>query len=217
MEKSALHRKAYESMILKLLDLFPYELISDFLLTSKEDENTFSSKFGMMHKDLIGKVILLEFDPRRRYEKLISGFAKECTAHSEECIVFTRYGSKVYREILPLGIKIVKLTYVRRTGEDYALITDRVQILDVMNRLSGPLTSIIFDNLSDLIVSMGEREAYMFAVQALEILSKGHAPSLFLINGEAHDKKIIKAFEGAFNMVISNLRGKVERIGLFLL
>lgn len=194
-------KKVNEAIAIKLLSRFPYGLIAP--LFRVREEVPFSSELSVKHEDLIGKAILIEFDPRRRYEKLVSGFVKECIAHGEGCVVFTRLGSRVHREVSPIGARVVKLAYVRPSGGEYALMTDRIKTLDMMNRVFEPLTSIVFDNLTDMILSMGEKEAYTFVIQALEILNKGLAPSLFLINERAHEERTVKAFEALFPTVVS--------------
>ena len=204
------HKKAFEAVALKLLSKVPYELAMPFLKV--REESPFSSKFGIEHKELIGKAVILEFEPRRRYENLVSDFVRECFAHGEGCVVFTRHGSRVHRKVSDLGARVVKLAYVKPSSGEYAPLTDGVKTLDVMNRLAGPLTAVVFDNLTDLIVSLGEEETYTFAIQALEILGRGFAPSLFLINGRAHEERTVKAFEALFPLIVSFVGERAELV-----
>jgi len=156
----------------------------------------FSKQIGIDHKRLLGKKILLEFDPRTDYEMLVRDFAFECTFHRERVIVITQKGSAVDQVL---------------RGEDKVKLFDlnpAIRFSPILKENSqGPLT-IILDSLTDLALSeRTEEEAYMntykFAQNSLQVLAEPRITALFLLNPSAHDPRDVASLRGLFSNQLS--------------
>lgn len=64
-------------------------------------------------------------------------------------------------------------------------------------------TSIVFDSLSALMLSVGFEKAYMFTRYALEMLASERATALFLLNPSAHDPKVASVLRGLFSTQVT--------------
>ena len=62
-----------------------------------EDTGLFSKSIGLDHERLLGRRILLEFDPVSDYEKVVDRLAKEIMANVEPFFVFTSNTSPIYK------------------------------------------------------------------------------------------------------------------------
>ncbi|HXY83141.1 MAG TPA: response regulator [Candidatus Saccharimonadales bacterium] len=152
----------------------------------------FSKQLGIEHSKLVGKKILLEFDPTTDYERLVRDFVSECTFLEEGVIIVTRKGSRV-RQALE-GDEGAKFTELERASE----------LLPVLKSNSeGPLTFVI-DSLSDLVLNRDSNGTLPISVQtfiqtALETLDEPRITAVFLINPTAHDPKEVATVQGAFS------------------
>ena len=156
----------------------------------------FSKQLGIEHSKLVGKKILLEFDPTTDYERLVRDFVSECTFLKEGVIIVTRKGSRL-RQALE-GDEGTKFTELERASE----------LLPVLKSNSeGPLTFVI-DSLTDLALNRDSNgtpptNVQMFIQTALEALDEARITAVFLINPSAHDPKEIATVQGAFSHQLS--------------
>jgi len=152
----------------------------------------FSKQLGVEHSKLVGKKILLEFDPTIDYERLVRDFVSECTFLEEGVTIVTRKGSRL-RQALE-GDEGAKFAELERASE----------LLPVLKRNSeGPLT-IIIDSLTDLVLNKGSNgspasSVHPFIQTALETLDEPRITAVFLINPSAHDPKEVAIVQGAFS------------------
>ncbi len=137
----------------------------------------FSKQLGIEHRKLQGKKLLLEFDPSAPYERLIRGFVLECVAHNETVTVLTRRGSTV-RQALE-GEKGVELVDV----------TPDLMLSPILEKHSGQPLGLIYDSLTELVLSTSPQIAYKFASSTIERLSDLRVTAIFLLNSAAHDLK----------------------------
>jgi purine-nucleoside phosphorylase len=61
------------------------------------------------------------------------------------------------------------------------------------------IVNVVFDNLSDLVLSIGFDKTYRFVKYALEILTSPKTTVLFLLNQSAHDPQITSNLRGLFS------------------
>ena len=152
----------------------------------------FSKQLGIEHSKLVGKKILLEFDPTTDYERLVRDFVSECTLLEEAVVVATRKGSRV-RQALEGDIG-VKFTELERSSE-------RLPVLK--SNSEGPLT-LVLDSLTELALNRDSNGApstdvHTFVRTALETLDDARITAVFLINPSAHDPKEVATVQGAFS------------------
>jgi len=156
----------------------------------------FSGQFGIDHGTLIGRKILLEFDPSMPYQTVVKDFALECTSNKEAVIILTPAGSVVEQAVSgDEDVKIINLTHdlmVSSILEDYQ---------------ERPL-NMVYDSLTDLALSADPRTAYRFTLNALRQLSDPKVTVVFLLNPSAHEPKDVNSIRGLFsNQVVYGKEG----------
>jgi len=176
-----------------------------------KDKQVFSKTFGLTHRQLVGKNILLEFDPSSDYERVVEDFVDEALANDESVAVFTSKGSAIHSTLSNRGnVKFLILTQRVSTphanaSENEILLpaNDSPLLLDALNRAlkAHPEmnSNIAFDNLSSLILLNGFEKTYGFLRYALELLALENATSLFLLDPRAHDVEVASAFRSLFS------------------
>jgi hypothetical protein len=186
---------------------------------SFDQMSAFSGSLGLTHEDLAGKNMLLEFKPLERYEDFVKDFAVEALANGEKCLVFTPRGSMVHAAaskldrvyLFYLSPSVSRVTSISE-HEAFMPLYDTTQLLNTLDTKVRGLrrTSIVLDNLSDLILSLGFDRTYKFLRHATEIITSNHATALFLLNQEAHEKTVRGALEGLFTTIMIVETGSVK-------
>lgn len=163
----------------------------------------FSRQLGIEHNKLGGKKILLEFEPRTDYERLVRDFALECAFLGESVIIMTKKGSSIHQAVDgDQGIKFIDL---ERAPE----------LLPVLKENSdGPL-SMVIDSLTDLALSgyfdgSGYNGMYKFVQSTIETIDEPSITALFLLNPSAHDPKDIASVRGVFSNQLVYGKGGVN-------
>jgi DNA-binding Lrp family transcriptional regulator/KaiC/GvpD/RAD55 family RecA-like ATPase len=174
-----------------------------------EQATIFAGSIGLDHEQLVGRKILLEFDPTSEYEIIVVDFAKESMANVEPVYVFTYATSTLYKRLAKLQvIKLFSMSTSTSTlqsiSENEVLIpannTDLIlnSIDEVVKTHSKANISIVFDGLSDFLSSLGPERTFTFLRHVLQTLSSGKTTSLFLLNSSAHDPKIVSRLRSLF-------------------
>jgi len=156
----------------------------------------FSKQLGLDHSQLRGKKILLEFDSSAPYERLIKDFGLECTSENETVIVLTRRGSIIQKVFE--GEESVKLVN----------LAPQTMLTPILNEHPKSPLSLVYDNLTDLVLSVGPQAAYKFVQNMLELLSEPRITAIFLLNTAAHEPKDANSLRGLFgNQVVYGKQG----------
>ena len=183
-----------------------------------ESTDIFSRTVGLSHDEVAGQKILLEYDPLSGYEKILRTLATEAASNFERVILFTRKDSPIYSAMEDeLGLKMFVLTsrvsYPKVESENVVLIPafDSSLILDSMNKTieayaATPFT-IIFDNISHQIFTLGTERAHSFVRQGLELMVSNRITGVFLLNYPAHDPKTVSMFENLFDLELVSRPG----------
>jgi CheY-like chemotaxis protein len=168
----------------------------------------FSKQLGIEHSKLAGKKILLEFEPRTDYERLVRDFALECAFLGESVIIITKKGSSI-RQALD-GDQGIKFIDLERAPE----------LLPMLKENSKGSLSVVIDSLTDLDLndnsaSSAYKTMYKFVQSAIETLDEPRITAVFLLNPSAHDPKDIAGIRGVFsNQLIYEKKGvTVARFG----
>lgn len=167
-------------------------------------ENTgwkFSKVLGIEHSKLVGRKILLEFDPRTDYERIIRDFAMECAFLGERVIIMTQKGSTVRQAL---------------EGDEGIEINDlepAVGFSPILRENSKRPLSLVFDSLTDLALSGKSEESsyktmYKFVQYSLQVLAEPRITAIFLLNPSAHDPRDVASLRGVFsNQLVYEKRG----------
>ena len=208
------------------------QLIQEFkFLSTKsmdllEYSDKFSKRIGVNHKRVVGRNLLLEFDPASNYEEAIRDFVFEASANAETVTIFTNKGSVIYTILSKQeNVNFLLLTQLASTPKtdkytDEILIpaNNTSLLLDTLNKTvkSHPdgNFNLIFDNLTSLILQVGFEKTYNFVRYALEMLSSINATAIFLFNPSAHDQKIASSLRSLFSNQVTFEKGELEIIKL---
>jgi len=174
-----------------------------------EHVNVFGKSIGLNHEQLVGRKILLEFDPTSNYETIVEDFARESMANVEPIYVFTSATSPLHKRLAKhLAVKFflmsISTSAIQPGSENEVLIpANNIDlILDSIDNVTKAYpkanTSIVFDGLSDLLSSLDPERTFTFLRHALQILSSERTTALFLFNTSAHDPKIVSRLRSMF-------------------
>jgi hypothetical protein len=165
----------------------------------------FSSQIGVDHNKLLGRKILLEFEPRTDYERFVRDFAVECVFLGESVIILTQKGSSVQQALEgDEGVRFINLEHA-------------TEVLPVLTKNTESPLSLVIDNLTDLALnnSDGQKAMYKFLQLAFESVNPDRIIALFLLNPSAHDPKDVASVRGFFSNQLSYEKdgAKVARFG----
>ncbi len=175
---------------------------------------TFSGRLGLRTDEVVGKIYLLEVDPSSKFEEPIKDLANELGSTQRVLFAFTAAGSPVYGALT--GIPNVRFfTMTRKVsypkeGEraDEVLVPSADQSV-LLNVLDKAITSnpdlkfgVVFDSISDLILSSGLEVTYKFLKQANEMLASHHVTAVFLMTSGAHSEREVNIVKSLFGNIV---------------
>lgn len=193
--------------------------------TIQAPPHSFSKTLGLNHQQMAGRKMLLEFDPASNYERVIHNFVTEALANEEPIAVFTRKGSAIHSSLVEQkAVKFFCLTQrvsvPRELSEKEMLLpsSDTSLMLNVFDKMlkAHPegVINIVFDNLSDLVLSIGFEKTYHFMRRAVEVLASPRITALFLVNEFAHGSEVVSSLRGLFGNQISFGRSGIQAVKL---
>lgn len=174
-----------------------------------EYKDTFSRSIDLDHKRLVGRKILLEFDPASDYETVVDRLARECMANVEPIFVFTSKISPLHthfadQSAIKLFLTSISTSAPESISENKVLLpaNNAPLILDAVDKVLetyvGVNVCFVFDILSELLTSTEPEKTFMFLRHALDLLSSEKATSLFLLNPGAHRPEVVSQIRGQF-------------------
>jgi len=186
-----------------------------------ENMGLFSRSIGLSHERLIGRRILLEFDPVSDYEKVVDRLAKESTANVEPIFVFTSNKSPIHMYLAKQpAIKFFLLsnsTSVPRSASEREVllpVNNMSLILDAVSKIletsEDSNVCFVFDVLSELLTSIGTHKVFIFLRYALDMLSSDKTTSLFLLNTSAHKAEVASLIRGLFYNLLTYKQTGIE-------
>jgi len=170
----------------------------------------FSSELKIDPQTLIGRTFLFLTDPSAPYEKVVDDLAVELLSNKCYAFVFTSKRSPIQTSLQKVkGIRYYILTstvsYPRGTDvPDEILVpqNDQAILLDIIQKtiLSDPEAKlgIIYDNISDMILSSSVESSYKFLKQANEIIDPKRVMAMFLFTPGAHDDRTVNLVKALF-------------------
>jgi hypothetical protein len=175
-----------------------------------KDTTLFSKSVGLDHEGLIGRKILLEFDPVSDYEKVVHNLAKETMANVEPIFVFTSKTSSIHSRLaeesaIRFFLSSVSTSIPKSTSENTALLpaNNMPLILDAINKVLETYADanicFVFDILSETLTSLEPEKTYRFLHHALEMLASEKTTALFLFNPSAHEPQVVSSLKSLFS------------------
>jgi len=175
-----------------------------------ENMDSFSNEIGFDHGQLIGRKILLEFDPVSDYERVVESLAKESIANVEPIFVFTSTISPIRTHLAEHpAIKFLLTSLSTSTpqsiSENEVLLPAKSMplILDAVNKVletyEDANVCFVFDILSELLTTVGRERTFTFLRHALDMLSSKKITSFFLLNTSAHKAEVVSQLRNLFS------------------
>jgi hypothetical protein len=188
------------------------------VLDLSEAIDAFSRTVGLSHSEVAGKKILLEYDPQSDYEKILKSLLAESASNFERIIIFTRVDSPSHSLAgdepgLKMFILTSRVSYPKMEGDNQVLLPayDTSLLLDALNRtieaFAGASFTVIFDNISHYIFTLGPDRTQSLVRQSLELMISDKITAVFLLNLGAHDEKTISTFENFFDLELVSRPG----------
>ena len=188
-------------------------------LDLSEAMNTFSRTVGLSHEAIAGRKLLLEFDPQGNYEPIFKSLLAETASNFERTVVFTRKDSLIYSLVerqpaAKIFLLTSRVSYPKMESENLFLLPsyDTSLFLDALNKTieayAGSSYTIVFDNISHFVFTLGPERTYSLVRQALELMISDKITAIFSMNSKAHDQKITSTFENMFDLELVCEAGK---------
>jgi DcmR-like sensory protein len=182
-------------------------------LDLSEAMDTFSNTVGLSHEEISGRKLLLEFDPQGDHERVFKSLLVETASNFERTVVFTRKDSLIYSLVqrqpaAKIFVLTSRVSYPKMENENLFLLPtyDTSLFLDALNKTieayAGSSFTIIFDNISHFVFTLGPERTYSLVRQALELMISDKITAIFSMNSKAHDQKTISTFENMFDLEI---------------
>ena len=162
----------------------------------------FSKALGLDHARLMGRKILLEFDPAASYERAVRGFVAEAQAHGEVVVVLASRASVIHQ------------TFEGEKDVELVLLTPQTILSPILEAHAGKLLAVVYDNLTDLILSSGFQPAYNFTKNTLERLAGPKLTTLFLLNPNAHAPNEAYSIRSLFSEQVTYGENGLTRVKL---
>jgi len=178
--------------------------------------DAFSGQFGVTHQQIVGKKMLLEIDPASDYHESLLSFVSEAKNNNEPLFIFTNKNSTLHSmlsgtENVNFRLLTSKTSSPQQINNKETLLpaSDLSILLDAFGRIQTgdekPI-NVLFDNLSNIILSCGFEKAYKFMCLVLETISSPKATSLFVFNPTAHDQTIRSSIRGLFRNQLAHAK-----------
>ena len=169
----------------------------------------FSKSFGMTHQQMIGKKMLLEIDPKSDYQNALFNFVSEARNNGETLFIFTSMNSTLHSAVsrtenVKFLLTSLKTSRIQQINETETLLpaADLSVSLDAIVRYqkveADKTVNMLFDNLSDVILTCGFEKTYKFMRFLLEAISSPKTTALFMFNPAAHDPTVSSSIRGLF-------------------
>ncbi|NIR86325.1 hypothetical protein GWO13_01650 [Candidatus Bathyarchaeota archaeon] len=179
-----------------------------------ENMDLFSRSIGLDHERLIGRKILLEFDPASEYEKVVNDLAKESMANVEPIFVFTSSTSPIHKHLakrstIKFFLTSISMSTPKSTSENEVFLPARNVPL-MLDALSKALETyadanlcFVFGILSELLTTVGREKTFIFLRHALDMLSSKKTTGLFLLNTSAHQAEVVSRIRSLFSNLLT--------------
>lgn len=180
---------------------------------------SFSGRLGLKTEDTLGRVFLMEVDPSSKFEEPIRDFATELGSTQRVLFAFTASGSPVYNALSGLAnvrffTMTRKVSYPKAGDRPEEVMVPSADQSVLLNVLDKAITSnpdlkfaVVFDSVSDLILTSGLEVTYKFLKQANEMLSSSKITAVFLLTLGAHSDREVSVVKSLFSNIVTFIGG----------
>jgi hypothetical protein len=183
---------------------------------------TFSGRLGLAADKVLGKVFLLEVNPSVRYEESIRDLALELATKQYLLFAFTSRGSPVYNSLSGLDnvrffTMTTRVSYPRPGDLQTEVLVpanDQSVLLNVLDKAikANPdlKFGLVFDGITDLVLSSGLETTYKFLKQTIEMTSSHAVTAVFLSTSGAHNEREESIIRNLFSNQLSYSSGQLS-------
>lgn len=176
---------------------------------------SFSGRLDMKTEDTLGRVFLVEVDSSSKFEEPIKDFATELGSTQRILFAFTASGSPVYNALSGLAnvrffTMTRKVSYPKAGDRPEEVMVPSADQSVLLNVLDKAITSnpdlkfgVVFDSVSDLILTSGLEVTYKFLKQANEMLNSSKITAIFLLTQGAHSDREVNVVKSLFSNIVS--------------
>ena|SRR5487761_122351 len=177
---------------------------------TKASSKPFSKQLGLGEDAFSGRKFLLEVDSSTSYERVVNDFVTELSNIDYSVFVFTTRGSPIYNSLRSSPSRFYLLsttvsyttvsaipTEVLVPQSDPAVLLDAIQKTIETDSIT-PI-GIVFDSVSDFIMSLGLETSYKFLKKTLEAIDSDRITALFLMTSGAHEDRQTSLVKSLFS------------------
>ena len=175
-------------------------------------EFPFTDRLGVEGTFLNGRTFLFETDPSIAYEQVATDFARQALSTGHTVYAFTAKGSPIFNALRPInGVRFyilsARVTYPKPEENEPSQIlipsNDSAVILDLIDKTIAAAeaparVALIFDSISDMVLSAGFEATYKFVKQVNEATGNGRTAAVYLMTLGAHDEKVVSFIRSLF-------------------
>ncbi len=184
--------------------------------------STFSGRLGLEADRILGRTFLLEINPAVRYEESIRDLALELSSKGQVLFAFTSKGSPVYAALsghdnVRFFTLTTRVSYPKPGDLPTEVLVPAGDQSVILNVLHKTLTSnpelklgLVFDSVTDLLLSSGLETTFKFLKQAIEMVSTYGVTAVFLITGGAHSEREVSVVKSLFSNQLSYGSGQLS-------
>lgn len=172
------------------------------------------------YSDVFKDPTLIKYSPTGRYENMIVDIVSTLAGDKPVILVTSPPMTSLYYERFRELIKVGRVRLADITMEKpLPLNRDRVKIqMNELGRLSeiyskSPENSVvIFEPVSDVILTVGIEHAYKLLSHWLEICSSKNVSFIALLNQKAHEKKAVGIFDSLFLNIAVLSKNRLKKV-----
>lgn len=192
-------------------------------IVTESASDEFSKQINYAHESTVGRQILLEVDANTGYERDVASFCKEFLANGFTVIAITAKSNAVYHALsgLPQVRYFLFSGSVSRPtaieGEEGRMLIPQDSMMEVIGLLERMWATsggdgkiaLVFDNLSDRVISVGLERTYKSVKEMLAILGDRKVTTLFLMHGGTLDQKALTILRSLFGTILESKRDRI--------
>lgn len=177
-------------------------------------DGSFSAQFGMRHKEMVGKKMLLEIDPTSDYGSIISSFVAEVKKNDESLFIVANKDSTLHSSFsqephVKFLLFTSKTHYPQQVNDKETLLPadDLSVLLDACTKTqeveAQKSVNLLLDNVSDLVLRCGFEKTYKFIRLLLEAVPSSRVTALFMFVPTAHDQEVSSSIRSLFRVQLA--------------
>ena len=176
--------------------------------------STFSGRLGLTPEATMGRVFLLEVDSSSKFEEPMKDLANELGSTQRIVFAFTAAGSPIQNTLTGLtNVRFFtmtrKVSYPKPGESPNEVLVPSADQSVLLNVLDKAITTnpdlkfgVIFDSVSDLILTSGLEVTYKFLKQANEMLNTHGVTAVFLMTSGAHTEREVNVVKSLFGNIL---------------